>query len=85
LRRCIRLNLDCADLCEVTARIVGRQLEPDRALIAKQLELMTAICRACAEECTKHAGMHEHCRICAEACRRCERSCEALRAAMQRH
>ena len=31
-----------------------------------------------AEECEKHAGMHEHCRICAEACRRCEQACDQL-------
>lgn len=32
----------------------------------------------CAEECEHHAGMPEHCRICAEACRRCENACAAL-------
>jgi hypothetical protein len=32
-------------------------------------------CRACAEECDKHAQMHEHCLVCAEACRKCEEEC----------
>jgi predicted nucleic acid-binding Zn ribbon protein len=27
--------------------------------------------------------MHEHCRICAEACRRCEKACDELLAAMR--
>lgn len=25
-------------------------------------------CKACAEECERHADMHEHCRASAEAC-----------------
>lgn len=32
LRKCIRLNLDCADICEVTGRVVTRQTEYDAAL-----------------------------------------------------
>lgn len=39
-----------------------------------------AACNVCGEECQRHAGQHEHCRICAEACRRCEQACqEAMR------
>jgi hypothetical protein len=33
---------------------------------------------ACARECERHAAMHEHCRLCAEACRACERACGEL-------
>ena len=29
LVRCVRLNLDCADVCDATARVVTRQTEPD--------------------------------------------------------
>jgi hypothetical protein len=29
LRRCIRLNLDCADVCNATGRMLSRQQEPD--------------------------------------------------------
>jgi hypothetical protein len=29
-----------------------------------------------------HAAEHEHCRICADACRACERACNDLLAAM---
>ena len=28
LVRCIRLNLDCSDICELTAKMLSRQLEP---------------------------------------------------------
>ncbi len=34
------------------------------------------------DECEKHAQMHEHCRVCAEACRRCESACADLFAAL---
>jgi hypothetical protein len=82
LRRCIRLDLDCADLCETTARLLGRQQEPPRQLIRQLVAVMATMCRICAEECNKHAQMHAHCRICADACRRCERSCQSLHAIM---
>jgi hypothetical protein len=37
---------------------------------------------ACGDECERHAEMHEHCGICAEACRACEEACRELLAAM---
>jgi hypothetical protein len=40
------------------------------------LHACAAACRLCADECEKHAKMHEHCRICAESCRRCVSACE---------
>lgn len=78
LVRCIRLNLDCADICAVTANVVTRQTDTPAALVHAQLEACAAACRACAEECEAHAEMHEHCRVCAEACRQCERACEQV-------
>ena len=79
LRRCIRLNLDCADLCRTTAAVLGRQVAPDPAVVRATLEACRAACEACGTECGSHAGMHEHCRVCAEACQRCAEACaEAL-------
>jgi hypothetical protein len=75
LVRCIRLNLDCADVCEATGRIVTRQTAPDPSLVRTMAEACAAACGACAEECERHADHHEHCRICAEACRRCQQAC----------
>jgi uncharacterized membrane protein len=76
LTRCIRLNLDCADICETTGRIVTRQTEPQPELVRTMVEACAAACRRCGEECERHAEHHEHCRVCAEACRRCEQACE---------
>ena len=78
LVRCIRLNLDCADVCATTGRMLLRQSEPPAALLRQTLELCAAACRACAAECEKHAHHHEHCRVCAEACSACEQACRAL-------
>lgn len=83
LRKCIRLNLDCADVCDVTGRVLMRQTEYDAPTSKAQLQSCREACRTCAEECERHAEMHEHCRICAEACRRCEKACEELLAAMK--
>lgn len=78
LRRCIRLNLDCADICNVTGRMLSRQQEPDLELLRQQVQLLALSCRKCAVECDRHAAHHEHCRVCAEACRRCEEACNRL-------
>lgn len=78
LRQCIRLNQDCADVCETTGRVLSRQTGKNVALNRALLEACQAACRSCAEECEKHAGMHEHCQVCADACRRCEQACAEL-------
>jgi hypothetical protein len=82
LTMCIRLDLDCADICATTARVLTRQTSFDVAIARAQLEACATACMACAAECVTHAGMHEHCRICAEACRRCERACRELLASL---
>jgi hypothetical protein len=77
LVRCIRTDLDCADVCETTGRVLSRLTE--HADLPRHLvEACAEVCRACATECERHAEMHEHCRICAEACRRCEQACRDL-------
>jgi hypothetical protein len=83
LVKCIRLNLDCADICATTGRVVSRQTEYDANLTGAALEACIAACRSCGEECRGHAeqGM-EHCRICADECDRCRQACEALLGAM---
>jgi hypothetical protein len=77
LDRCIGLNLDCADLCTATGRIISRQTAFDPELAAAALRACATACRLCADECESHPGM-EHCRICGEACRQCEQACDAL-------
>ncbi|MFZ5872017.1 MAG: four-helix bundle copper-binding protein [Actinomycetota bacterium] len=78
---CIARNLDCATVCRATAEVLTRQTASDAELLRALLRACVAACRSCAQECEKHAGMHEHCRVCAESCRACEDACaELLRA-----
>ncbi|HET8727027.1 MAG TPA: four-helix bundle copper-binding protein [Alphaproteobacteria bacterium] len=76
LRQCIRLNLDCADMCVATGSLATRRTGSNEQLLRQMLETCATACRLCGEECARHAGQHEHCRVCAEACRRCEQACQ---------
>jgi hypothetical protein len=75
LRQCIRLNLDCADLCLATATIASRRTGSNGEVLRAVILSCRDACRACAAECGRHASMHEHCRVCADACRHCEDAC----------
>jgi hypothetical protein len=81
--KCIRLCLQCVDLCNATAGVMSRPAEHDAAVTRPLLQACVASCRLCGDECERHAPMHEHCRICAEACRRCERACQQLLVALE--
>ncbi len=78
LVRCVRLTQDCADVCETTARVLSRQTLPDFELVEALADACRIACHACDEECTKHVGYHEHCRLCAEACRSAEEMANAV-------
>jgi hypothetical protein len=74
LINCIRSDLDCAEMCRVTA-----------AMLARSSDCISTVCAACAEICAfcaHHCEMHdyEHCRECAKACRRAQEECEAIAA-----
>lgn len=82
LTTCIRLNLDCADVCAATGRVVSRQTGSDANVTSAVLLACIASCRSCGEECERHAQHMEHCKVCAEECRRCEQACQELLAAI---
>lgn len=78
LVQCIRLNIDCADICATTGRMVSRMTQPPMRSLQAQLQACVQICKACGDECASHAEHHEHCAVCAEACRRCEQACQQM-------
>ncbi|MER7133013.1 four-helix bundle copper-binding protein [Streptosporangium saharense] len=78
LTRCIRTNADCAVVCAATAAVLSRHTGFDVEVTLAVLNACATACRACGDECGRHADMHEHCRLCAEACRRCEQACAEL-------
>ena len=81
--KCIRLCLDCTDVCAATLGVVSRQGDSGAAVTRPLLEACVAICKSCGDECERHARHHAHCRVCAEACRRCEQACSELLGALK--
>ncbi len=81
--KCIRLCLDCADVCTATVGVTSRQTDYDANVTKPLLEACVATCKSCGDECERHAQIHEHCRVCAEACRRGEQACRELLDAMK--
>jgi hypothetical protein len=77
LTRCIRSDLDCADICAATAAVVARAGASGMPWL-DLVRVCADACATCAQECEQHADHHDHCRACAEACRRCERACRDL-------
>ncbi|RJQ77888.1 MAG: four-helix bundle copper-binding protein [Desulfobacteraceae bacterium] len=75
---CIRTNLDCADICLATGAMLSRVTSSPTELLRSMLGACAKACNTCAAECSKHSSMHEHCRVCADVCRRCEKSCRDL-------
>ncbi len=73
LRECIRLDIDCAGICDVVADYLIRG-SPFRA---KACALCAEICEACAAECEKHTHAR-HWIACVDACRRCAEACRSL-------
>lgn len=78
MARCVRLNLDCADLSGVVAKMVSRPGHQDRETLERALEACSRACEACAAECERHADRMKHCGVCAESCRACAEACDRM-------
>jgi uncharacterized membrane protein len=83
LARCVGTALVCADIVDVTSRTVMRTSARDDAVLRSLLPTCVEACRACYEECRRHALDHEHCRVCADACHRCAHACRNLLASLR--
>ncbi|WP_432994494.1 four-helix bundle copper-binding protein [Dactylosporangium sp. CA-233914] len=82
LTKCIRTDLDCADICAATARVLSRRTGYDATVSRALLVACATACRSSGDECARHADMHEHCRLCAAACAEGEAACRDLLTAM---
>ena len=78
LRRCISLDLLCADVCIAAAATLSRQVGADDGAYRALVVACAKACAGCASECEQHAVHHQHCRVCAEVCRACEACCLEL-------
>ena len=64
---CVRMDLDCADMCRFTA-----------TAIARGSDYAAQICNLCAE--TGDQYEHQHCKDCANQCRKCTEECRKMAA-----
>lgn len=78
LATCIRTNLDCADICGATGRVLSRHTSYDAQITRTILKACVQACQSCGDVCGEHAAMHDHCQVCAESCRNCEQRCREL-------
>lgn len=67
---CIQLEIDCAQMCQLTASFLSRNSVHTVHLV----KVCAEICSACAVECAKHSNQ-EHCKICEELCKQCADMC----------
>lgn len=74
MARCIAHDIDCASMCRTAAGLMARGSTFSNAVCSQCANL----CKACGEECAKHA--HAHCQECAQACRRCADECQRMAA-----
>jgi Domain of Unknown Function (DUF326) len=72
MARCVRLDMDCAQICRLAAGFMARGSE----LAAQACQACADVCEACGEECARHKN--DHCQKCAEACRRCAEECRRM-------
>lgn len=72
MARCIKLDMDCAQICRLAASYMARGSEFSQTLC----RLCAEVCQACAEECGKH--QMDHCQRCARACRNCAEECSRM-------
>ena len=57
LTKCIRTDLDCADVCATTARLLSRHTGSDRTVVRGQLQACAQACRVCGDECEQRAAL----------------------------
>ena len=75
---CAALCITCADVCDVTARVLSRPTQWDDVIVEHLLQACVRACENSAEECARHAHHHRHCAICEQVCRACIQACRAL-------
>lgn len=72
MAECIRLDMQCAQICRLVASFMALDSEYAKPLC----RLCADICNACGDECAKHEA--DHCQECARACHRCAKECAAM-------
>ncbi len=82
LVQCIRLSLDCADVCQTAAMVATRRAGANAPVVIGLLMLAEALCRDCAAEADRHPL--PACRRAADLARACADACLEARTAVAR-
>lgn len=72
MRDCIRLDMQCANLCRLAAQFMAMGSTWAKSVC----QLCAEICEECGKTCRQHAM--DHCQKCADACLRCAETCRAM-------
>lgn len=72
MTECIRLDRECADICNYLEQGITR----GTPFLSELAAICAKICEACGNECKKHD--HDHCQKCAEACFKCAEACKKV-------
>lgn len=72
---CIKINLDCAEICKTVSSFLSRNSIHAQHLMKECIE----ICTNCATQCEQHSHL-DHCKKCAEVCRICIAECNSFHA-----
>src|SRR5215212_1814478 len=83
LTECIEACFDSAQACTACADACLAEHMVSELVQCIRTDLdCAAVCATTGTVLSRHASMHEHCRICAEACRCCEAACDQLASAL---
>jgi hypothetical protein len=72
MSRCVALNVDCAQACQIAATFMARGSDGVEAACT----FCATLCELCADECAGHDL--PHCQRCAQVCRHCAGECRAV-------
>jgi hypothetical protein len=75
LGTCVRLNLDCAEICLATRTLVAEALLFAPRLVHAQLMVCARLCASCEAECRRLGVPRDFFSVCARACAHCETLC----------
>lgn len=78
LTRCVRDNLDCADVCAATAAVLSRHTAYDARLANAQAQAAAQATQTCGDSCGEHRDLHRHCEICERVCRDTEQALRGI-------
>ena len=74
--RCIRLIVDCGDLCAAAAEVLPDIENESTALVRSRLNACVLACERCVRETARHRAPHSS--ACMEACRYAAGACRPL-------